>query len=120
MTSGLAVKAHMYIVEENGYSLVKAQTFKASVVSHVDNFLIENANINRNPFLSTTLIDLDKLFLLRGVLLDDRMKTTERPDISLQLSEQINKNMNAPENIELNKKDFCHLNKFARMLSDEE
>lgn len=62
--SGLARIRHMYICKENtlSYSFVKSQTLKPNTLRHVRNYLIEQPDINRNPFSKTTLIDLEKEF----------------------------------------------------------
>lgn len=62
--SDLARIRHMYICKDNtlNYSFVKTQTFKPTILYFVDNYIIENPDISRNPFSKPTLIDLDKEF----------------------------------------------------------
>lgn len=114
--SGLAVKAHMYITRDNKYDLIKAQTFKASVVARVDNYLIERPNIDRNPFIRPTLIDLDKIFCLRGIELLDSLKTSIRPNVCLELSQLIDSNLSEHDSLNIPIDNFLSLNSRAELM----
>lgn len=116
--SGLAVKAHMYIARGNKYDLIKAQTFKASVVARVDNYLIERPNIDRNPFIRPTLIDLDKMFCLRGIELLDSLKTSLRPNVCLELSQRIDRNLSKHDSLNIPVDNFLSLNSRAKLMTE--
>ncbi|RGX44602.1 hypothetical protein DWV22_09605 [Weissella confusa] len=92
MISPLARHAHMYIVKDNQYDFFKVQSFKPTHVQagYIDNMLIEEANINRNPFDHTSVVDLDKIFSIRDVELSETMLTEIRRDISRQFADEIN------------------------------
>ncbi len=82
----------MYIVKDNQYDFFKVQSFKPTHVQagYIDNMLIEEANINRNPFDHTSVVDLDKIFSIRDVELSETMLTEIRRDISRQFADEIN------------------------------
>lgn len=97
--STLAVKSHMYVCIKNGIrkEFIKCQTFKPT--HKIRNrppykFLIEKADINRNPFVSKTTIDCDKSFFLDGVIIDQSLVTDRRKDVCedlfLSIKEKIN------------------------------
>ncbi|MEQ4551670.1 hypothetical protein ABNZ43_10735 [Weissella sp. GP1] len=116
--SGLAKKAHMYIVQDHHYDFLKVQTFKPTMVAKygVKNMVIEEADISRNPFQATSLIDLDKLFILRLVELADSMKTTVRPNISVDLANKIHDKLTTPKTIKIDAKEFVSLNHAASLV----
>lgn len=100
MDSGLAAAAHMYICKENKghkYEYIKCQTLKPYMLTenHMRHYCDEDADISRNPFRRTTRIDCDKLFQTRTVEYADGLKTTLRPDICLELYNDVLKELYA-------------------------
>ena len=76
--SSLALHAHMYICIQNGNDkeFIKCQTFKPTHIlsgSRPQQYLIEEHNINRNPFIRKTTIDCDKSFCVSYILIDRRL-----------------------------------------------
>lgn len=94
--SGLASKVHMYICIKKVHAtkrLVKCQSMKlSSIISGATNYIIEAADINRNPFSHTTLIDCDKLFIV-DVTIPRTLLTKPRSDISQILYDEVVKKM---------------------------
>lgn len=91
INAGLAVKAHMYICERkrgNDYCLIKCQSFKNKDYN-LKHFVIEKPDISRNPFKHPSLIDCEKRFNLREVLISDQVLTKRRRDISSELFKSI-------------------------------
>lgn len=86
ISSNLAMRSHMYICLEDGpdKKVVKCQTFKPI---HCVNdrapfkFIKEEADITRNPFLSTTTIDCDKAFSMKDIIVNTDLLTELRRDI---------------------------------------
>lgn len=81
------MNAHMYICErcdQHDYCLIKCQSFKNNFYK-LHNFIIERPNKNRNPFLHTSLIDCDKRFSLKSVMISEEILTKKRRDISYEL-----------------------------------
>ncbi len=74
----LVLSAHMYICIKNGNDkeFIKCQTFKPP---HIlpdyppKYYLIEEQNINRNPFIRKTTIDCDKSFCVFNVIIDKKL-----------------------------------------------
>lgn len=96
ISSGLAVKAHMYVCQNcigNNYSFVKCQTKKPYMVGGgvLQNFVEEYPDIQRNPFKNVTIIDCDKLFVTFNVLYDDALKTTSRSNVCEDVMLKINR-----------------------------
>lgn len=96
MTSGLALKAHMYIcknVISSDYEFVKCQTLKPSMIGNSNfpakHYIDERPDITRNPFVNPTRIDCDKVFLSSGANYADSMKTTSRPDVCPELFSEV-------------------------------
>ncbi|MCT0448111.1 hypothetical protein [Lactococcus lactis] len=111
--SGLARKRHMYICKEDKgkYSFIKSQTFKPSILSHVNNYIIEDSNINRNPFSKKTLIDLDKEFHIRKTINISRdALCRRRPDICDELFKDITHQINCPSHQNLDDESIIQLN----------
>lgn len=113
--SHLAFNKHMYICLSNSphvKEFVKNQTFKPYHLTGkvVKNFLIEEADSSRNPFIRTTLIDLDKVFVLDNVVVPLHYLTHIRRDIASSLYQQIIDNLHSPQLIRINKQEFIHLN----------
>lgn len=81
INSSLALKSHMYICIQNGNNkeFIKCQRFK---ITHIlaglppNQYLIEEPNINRNPFIKTTIIDCDKSFCVSCVIIDKKLLAT--------------------------------------------
>lgn len=90
----LAVQAHMYICGEKELSLcgfVKCQTLKPYMLENelFSHYVDETADASRNPFLRTTRIDCDKLFVTNSVRYDIAMLTPLRPDVCVDLYETV-------------------------------
>lgn len=74
----LALKSHMYICIQNGNDkeFIKCQTFKPT---HIlpdyppKQYLIEEQNKNRNPFIRKTTIDCDKSLCVSCVTIDKKL-----------------------------------------------
>lgn len=124
VSSNLAIHAHMFICKEfkdYNYEYVKCQTLKPKML--VDNpmrhYLDERANPERNPFSHTTRIDCDKLFATYNVEYDDRMKTTVREDVCLDLYRKILSELTAgnTKKINLNEKRLQSINPMIKEVS---
>lgn len=95
MSSDLAVQAHMYIcysVKESTHKLIKVQRFKPYMIcddNPITNYIVVEADPNNNPFKSKSVIDLDKLFIISDVSIDERLCSTERRDVSIELFSRI-------------------------------
>ena len=94
----MALNSHMYICRNsdiNNYELVKCQTLKPYMLinSPMVHYWDEIADITRNPFLHTTRIDCDKIFITRNVVYDDKLKTLSRPDVCDDVLESIEKEL---------------------------
>lgn len=91
--SGLAKKRHMYICKDSkpNYSFIKSQTFKASILLHVKNYIVEPPDLERNPFSKKTLIDLDKEFHINKSVIISRESLCRgsRQDVCEELFEEI-------------------------------
>ncbi|VWL84956.1 hypothetical protein [Oceanivirga miroungae] len=115
INSNLAVKAHMYICYKalnKNKKLLKVQTNKAKVLKKFVNYHIENNDINRNPFLRPSIIDLDKLFIIDNIVIPISLKTKSRGDISQDLYEELNSKMKSSIKIEnVNETEFLKINK---------
>ena len=98
--SGLARIRHMYICKDSqlNYSFVKSQTFKASILLHVKNYIVEPPNLARNPFSKKTLIDLDKEFHINKSVIISRESLCRGPrqDVCEELFEEIIGNTDNP------------------------
>jgi len=90
INSSLAVYSHMYICIKEGLEkeFIKCQTYKP--LKHLSGeppyvFIIESADINRNPFNHTSIIDCDKKFRVNNVVISRELLTTNRKDICVEL-----------------------------------
>lgn len=86
INAGLAVRSHMYVCIKKGESkeLVASQTYKTEhLKSDVPPFkyVIEESDINRNPFKWKSIIDCDKKFIIENAQIPNHLLTTSRPDI---------------------------------------
>lgn len=111
--SGLARKRHMYICKEDeeNYSFIKSQTFKPSILSYVNNYIIEVSDINRNPFSKKTLIDLDKEFhIKKSISISREALCRRRPDVCDELFEDITLKINSPLHQNLDDDSIIQLN----------
>lgn len=95
----LASQAHMYIcikTELKQYSFVKCQTLKPIhlIKQVVKNFITEQPDKNRNPFIKPTLIDCDKVFLVPSNSLYNPIRTNIRTDVCDEVINQINHSLN--------------------------
>lgn len=94
--SNLAVSTHMYICMENGIEkkFVKSQTKKPyHLMKNSEPFrrIVEDVNIQRNPFNRKTLIDCDKLFAVKDISIHSDLLTTSRRDVCEDLFSQISR-----------------------------
>ena len=87
----LARKAHMYICIENKYpkKFLKCQTETPNRVrpnSPPYQYIKTMPDLHHNPFLSPTLIDCDKSFVMdHDIVINKKLLTTKRRDISAEL-----------------------------------
>ncbi|WP_156646337.1 hypothetical protein [Lentibacillus sp. JNUCC-1] len=84
--SGLAARPHMYICLKSGTQkeFIKCQTFKPRHLFRnkaPHNYLIEDPDIDRNPFYDKTTIDCDKSFGVENVTVDKSLITDKREDV---------------------------------------
>lgn len=117
ISSALAVSAHMYICENvvgNDYCFIKCQSFK-NMYYYLHHYLVEKPNILRNPFLHTSLIDCDKRFNLKHVLISEDILTKSRRDVSPQLFQEIKNEIDDEACID-NEIDRIKLNKLNRKI----
>lgn len=96
--SNLAVSTHMYICTKNDdeKKFVKCQTLKPYHLKEGSEPLrkiIEDANIQRNPFKRKTLIDCDKNFAVNGVSIPSDLLATSRRDVCKDLFAQIKRSL---------------------------
>ena len=117
INSVLASKVHMYICKKSLNDLkhfVKCQTFKPYMIYGasplINNYIIENSDLQRNPFNHTTLIDCDKIFTSCKCKYDLKMRTTSRTDICDDLFNKILSKSNFGTEIEMDKKDLQTIN----------
>lgn len=99
ISSALAISAHMYVCLEDGQDkhLAKCQTYKPHhLLNNKEpfNYIIENADVTRNPFQRKSIIDCDKKFGISGVTIPTKMRTTVRPDICEPLFTEVVELMN--------------------------
>jgi len=92
--SRLAVSTHMYVCMENdnGIRFVKSQTKKPYHLKENSEPLyrvVEDANLERNPFKKKSLIDCDKMFVVKGISIHTDLLTTSRKDVCQDLFSQI-------------------------------
>ena len=86
ISAGLALSSHMYICKDSShphYSFIKCQRLKPKMLirSPIRHYVDEDPDLSRNPFLSKTRIDCDKLFITNSVTYEDSLKTGRRPDV---------------------------------------
>lgn len=86
ITDGMAMSSHMYICNKSSgtnYEYIKCQTLKPYMLINnpMLNYHDEQPDITRNPFTRPTRIDCDKLFITTTLHYDDRLKTSNRPDV---------------------------------------
>ena len=94
LQSNLALNAHMYIckkIDNTIHEFIKCQTLKPYMLTQniMKHFCDEYPNIKRNPFIRITRIDCDKIFVTNSVKYDSELRTTIRPDICLELYNDI-------------------------------
>lgn len=92
--SGLALKRHMYVcMDRHGDEIIlaKVQTDTPTARRSMCNYVVENADLNHNPFKHESLIDCDKLFRIKGCDIDDNVIARRRRDVSDDLYERIKK-----------------------------
>lgn len=121
MSSNLALNSHMYICREkvgNTVKLVKCQTLKPYMLinSPMRHYWDELPDINRNPFQKTTRVDCDREFVTYNVYYENRMKTTIRPDVSVDVVENVERElfMEGYDVCEINEAELISLNNWAR------
>lgn len=90
VSSNLAAQAHMYVCIRNGThkEFIKCQRFKPK---HLNKKIPpyqrieEMPNINRNPFNSKTILDCDKSFYIKNVVVDKSLLAAKRKDVCEEL-----------------------------------
>ena len=78
INSGLALQSHMYVCMRDGLDkeFIKCQTFKPTHLISSNppyQYLVEEVDTSRNPFLRKTTIDCDKSFCVSNATLDLRL-----------------------------------------------
>lgn len=122
ISSDLALKPHMYIYTINNESkkkFVKCQTFKPTLLGTMSTFIAEPPDYSRNPFRTPSIIDCDKLFSTNRVRYDERLRTTDRPDVCSNLYNEIIAKIgsnNSIQNISLNETNLIALNPLIKSL----
>ncbi|MEM5009235.1 hypothetical protein WKH57_00810 [Niallia taxi] len=118
LSAELANRSHMYICLEEGASkvMLKCQREKPTNIDvGVPPFrrITETPNLLRNPFVFTTLIDCDKSFLIKDVIIDESLLAKNRRDISDEVHQLILEEFkNNPCHQEIiNKEDICSVNR---------
>lgn len=94
VASGLAVRSHMYVCMEEGTrkSFAKCQTLKPyHLLSHREpsQYVIEEADLKRNPFIFKTIVDCDKFFGIDNLIVDSVLLTHRRKDVCDDLFRKI-------------------------------
>ncbi|MDF7639207.1 hypothetical protein PT285_07310 [Lactobacillus sp. ESL0791] len=120
ISSDLAVTAHMYICDKRNkddYFFVECQTFRNKFY-HLHNYIIERADITRNPFKNTFLIDCDKLFNIRSVSISEDLLTRKRRDVSEELFNEIENKLIKESYLinEIDRLDVSRLNRKINLL----
>lgn len=117
MHSDLALQKHMYIYKDNrhpNYEYIKCQTFKPYMLSNntIDHYVLEQADIRRNPFNHITIIDCDKVFFTKSVNYSDKLKTTNREDVCHNTFSKVMDELvkDGFSSISLNENELCSLN----------
>jgi len=91
ISSGLAVSPHMYVCltkQQYNKKFIKCQSLKPHHLGRNKRpyyRIVENVDINRNPFNRTTLIDCDKQFQVDGVEICTSLLTKKRNDVCDEL-----------------------------------
>ncbi len=119
--SRLARQSHMYICQikkANTHGFLKCQTLKPYMLGKqnpMKNFHDEEADVNRNPFVRTTRIDCDRVFSTKAIEYSEKMRTTNRKDICIDLFQILqNKIVNiTPNSIQVNEDELLRINPLA-------
>ncbi|GAA5414333.1 hypothetical protein UREOM_0440 [Ureaplasma sp. OM1] len=121
----LAVSSHMYICRRHDgatYEYVKCQTKKPCMLykSPISNYLDEQPNIQRNPFINPTRIDCDKLFFTKSAQYDDKLKTNKRNDVCDDLFNQIQRKLSTTSitYIHINEAELASINPLISVLKN--
>lgn len=94
VSSQLALQAHMYICKRSEtpeYEYVKCQRLKPYMIynSNMLHYVDEVPDTNRNPFVSPSRIDCDKVFATHTVEYHEDLRTTIRTDVCEDLYRDI-------------------------------
>lgn len=94
VSGDLAVSSHMYIckkAQRPEFHFLKCQTLKPYMLINktTNHYCDELPDINRNPFITSTRIDCDKLFIADQVSFSLKMRTTTRHDVCDDLFSKI-------------------------------
>ncbi|WP_225750362.1 hypothetical protein [Streptococcus sp. Marseille-Q4154] len=118
ISDGMAVASHMYICHKHSgteYEYIKCQTLKPYMLTRnpMVHYHDEQPDISRNPFTRPTRIDCDKLFLTTTVHYDDRLKTSNRPDVCEDLFRSVRVELlkDGYSDININEIELKNLNK---------
>lgn len=119
MKSGLAVRTHMYIARNSETDCVKVQTYKPTLEQsrYIKNYIVAEVS-DTEPFKSMSLVDLDKLFQIRNVVIPEDLLTS--PDsIGNVLSERIDDELlkELYSTVKINADDLVKLNYKIQKLS---
>lgn len=92
ISSGLALKSHMYICMNSAYGekeFAKVSSLKPGHLIHPIHHIVEAPNISRNPFCRVSIIDCDKFLKATGIIFPLTLRTIIRPNISCVLYDLI-------------------------------
>ncbi|WP_353289498.1 hypothetical protein [Ureaplasma ceti] len=88
--------------------------------SPISNYLDEQPNIQRNPFINPTRIDCDKLFFTKSAQYDDKLKTNKRNDVCDDLFNQIQRKLSTTSitYIHINEAELASINPLISVLKN--
>lgn len=114
--SGLAYKKHMYVVENDRFSVFAIQTAKPQLVERavLNNYLVLNPG-DMSPVVRQSYLGMDTRFILEGVEISDSVKA------SIGLSEYLfdivkSKARFVTDNVVLNQREVAQLNEGVILL----
>ncbi len=116
--ASLAVAPHMYIYLDETNDKRRFLTCQSLKPYHLGKNklpykrVIEDPNLQRNPFLKKTLIDCDKTFVIENAEISRDLLTNSRKDICQSLYNQVNDTSNHSELVEhpINARTLSELN----------
>ncbi|WP_158738604.1 hypothetical protein [Alteribacillus sp. YIM 98480] len=125
INSALAQSSHMYICMREGSDkkFIKCQTQKPQHLHKKKRpycYVSESADVSRNPFKNTTIIDCDKEFLLSNLVIDRDLITTRRPDVCEELFIEVKSKSDENSDLEfedIDPDDICSVNEKIKKIN---